>query len=290
MSGAETVSISGNGGQGASGTFLLRRAVEAGLILLAGFLLARLVLTMISPADIPRGEPVNETGNTRHLQQTTDIVALQAADPFRQGAVSADPASLASATEETSLNVRLKGMIANEDGTGVATFLMGNNQERGISVGEIIQPGVRLERLQTNYAIISRGGLMERVTLENRAPAEERAPSVSAKPVGQPGAINTGGLSISSAEDISRILGLRPVRGSDGRVSGYAVFPRDQVAFAALGLKEGDIIRQINGQMAPRDAEGIMELVSGLQDITVLRLVLDRGGETVNVTLDLAGR
>lgn len=297
--------------EGRAGRYVLR-ALELLLLVVIGWLIARMILTLITPLPLPTAPPPLAMSGSGGIE-ARDYTMLARFDPFGGGAGDAVPVADFIEAAETTLNITLLGVAAQEGGEGSAVMRLSGRAEETFTVGDTLQAGVTLDRIEADRVIISRGGVLESVYLENREVSERRragAPATAEAPVnplsvpsnapatGRPQTsvpdpvadlIASQTEAIAPGMDISQFMGLQPVRDGTGQIVGYRLFPRDQALFDALGLVEGDIVKGVNGRPVPRSSERIIEMVQELQDVSTITLDLERGGSPVTVTLDLTG-
>ena len=71
----------------------------------------------------------------------------------------------------------------------------------------------------------------------------------------------------------------------DGELVGYRLSPgRDSVLFESVGLQNGDIATQLNGQDLT-DPAAMAEIFKDINDLTELNLTVDRNGQSYDVYL-----
>ena len=86
---------------------------------------------------------------------------------------------------------------------------------------------------------------------------------------------------------ISDVLRPQPVF-ADGKLHGYRVYPgRDARAFAALGLRNGDLVLAINGTALDDPARG-NDIFSTLGNSDQARVTVMRNGQQQDITLNMA--
>jgi len=86
---------------------------------------------------------------------------------------------------------------------------------------------------------------------------------------------------------ISDVLRPQPVF-ADGKLHGYRVYPgRDVKAFAALGLRNGDLVLAINGTALDDPARG-NEIFSTLGNSDQAHVTVMRNGQQQDITLNMA--
>ncbi len=72
----------------------------------------------------------------------------------------------------------------------------------------------------------------------------------------------------------------------NGQLKGYRIYPgRNRQQFAALGLRPGDLVTEINGMTLDNPAQG-MEIFRSLGDTTQVTVTLERSGQPQVLTLD----
>src|SRR5262245_59833442 len=130
------------------------------LIVFAGWLAARWLVYFAAPTE-PLPQPARERPQLGVAAQT-----LRGANLF----------GVASIGETvSSLNVKLRGVLAGGGtGTGYAILNAGSRDEAMRIGGEIV-PGVTLEAVHASHIVVRRGGVMERVNLEERTSAQAAA-------------------------------------------------------------------------------------------------------------------
>jgi general secretion pathway protein C len=86
---------------------------------------------------------------------------------------------------------------------------------------------------------------------------------------------------------ISDVLRPQPVF-ADGKLHGYRVYPgRDARAFAALGLRNGDLVLAVNGTALDDPTRG-NDIFSSLSNSDQARVTVMRNGQQQDITLNMA--
>jgi general secretion pathway protein C len=150
--------------------------LELFLLLLIAIQCARLFWAVLTPVG-PLGE-WKALDMMRPAAPTTPL--LGSFDPFFRQAPGA-PGGAATPVVVTALDVRLYGVVGNQaSGAGSAIIGPPNGQQRIVTVGEEIMPGVVLTGVGFDYVIINRNGAAERLYLDQSpAPAGGAAPTVA---------------------------------------------------------------------------------------------------------------
>jgi general secretion pathway protein C len=91
------------------------------------------------------------------------------------------------------------------------------------------------------------------------------------------------------AENMTQLTDIiRPTqyRGADGQLAGFRVYPgRNRQKFAALGLRPGDLIKDINGQ-ALNDPTQAMQVFQSLGETDEVTVTIERNGQDQSLVLN----
>lgn len=238
---------------------------------------ARLVWTVVTP--------VSPLGDWRPAGLSLPAApgeVLRGFDPFYRisGAAPGGPAVV------TSLQLKLFGTRIDEaTGRGSAILAGPDGVQKSVAVGEEITPGVILREVAFDHVAIERGGARENLFLDQSGGGTATTPV----PGGDAAATNAPVSSGITVQQFQSDIGFVP-RVEGGRISGLVVRPQGSgAAFRAAGLREGDIITQIAGRpvQGPADVERI---ASQFGEGGTLSLTVDRGGQTLPLSLQVAGQ
>ncbi|QNE30728.1 type II secretory protein PulC [Sphingomonas sp. NBWT7] len=239
---------------------------------------ARLVWTVVTP--------VSPLGEWRPAGLTVPAApgdVLRGFDPFyRIGGVQAGPAVV------TSLQLKLFGTRIDEAmGRGSAILAGPDGVQKSVAIGEEIIPGVVLRAVAFDHVTIERGGAREDLFLDQSggnaaigAPASGDA-TLAATPAA-PG----GGITV---DQFQSDVGFVP-RIEGGRISGLVVRSQGSgAAFRAAGLRDGDVVTQLAGRPVS-GAGDIDRIAAQFAGGGSLALTVDRGGQPVSLSVQVAGR
>lgn len=171
----------------------------------------------------------------------------------------AGPAASSAATQTTtSLNLKLSGVFAAAGKLpAVAIINVENKGDLPFMNGDTILPGVTLEQVKPDHAVLNRGGVMEKLLLEQKGQPLELKKTATQLNVRQRG---KGKFSVSRSElnqvlsDPSQLANaghVKPVPGQGVRVEEAGAGS----LMSQLGLQGGDMIRQINGKPVGQAAD-----------------------------------
>lgn len=240
---------------------------------------ARLLWVIATPVS-----PLGEWRPQAPVIAGSPAAILEGFDPFfrlqgQQGA----PAAV------TTLQLTLFGTRIDEaSGRGSAILAGPDGVQRSVSVGDEIQPGVRLKAVAFDHVAIDRGGATEDLYIDQSdAPpaAAAGAGGAGAPPAPPAGAAPAqGGVAIAQ---LRSDIGFIP-RLDGGRVSGLVVRSQGSgAAFRAAGLREGDIVTALGGR--PVTGPGDLDrLASDFAQGGSLSITVERGDQTLPLSLQIA--
>lgn len=240
------------------------------LLILLAWLVARIAWLLIAPADAvstltPRALP-SPVSQVSGQAVRADLSLLMKANPF---SASERAAPAIEDAPETDLNLKLVALFMSSDGDGVssATITTPDNSTIRFEPGEEILPGVVLERVLADRAIISRDGREETIMRSGRDAglsvigdrddirAGDGMSAPSGRPVFTPGVSARtllAGLDISPEIENGEVRAL--VIGAQGNTS----------LMGAAGLSPGDRLVSINGnRVAAIDAASLASELGG---------------------------
>ena len=174
----------------------------------------------------------------------------------------------------------LHGVRAAPDpGYGSAILSRGGADQRAFFVGDEVAPGVVLEAVGLDHAVLGQGSGVIELFIDNSRPPPMRA----AQPPAASGGAGAAGAGAADAQGTMAALlaGLSP-RLDGGRLTGLAVTSGEG---AALGLQPGDIILAIN-DIQPESLAALADLPALLPASGPYRLRIERDNAETLVTID----
>lgn len=188
----------------------------------------------------------------------------------------------------TSLQLTLFGTrIDAANGGGSAIVAGPDGMQRSVSVGEEVAPGVVLKAVAFDHVTLDRGGAAEDLFLDQSAGAG--APAAPPPAAGAPltaGAPAVGGGGAIPVDQLRADITAIP-RIDGGRISGLTLRGQGGSAFAAAGLRDGDVVTAIGGRpiAGPADLDRLAR--DGAAGGT-LALTVERGGQSLPLTIPVA--
>ena len=256
------------------------RIVEILLVLVLAVCLARIAIAIAAPLPLPQGQavasaPVEGSGN----------MPVTAKSPFPSTVIADEPVETAPSVAETTLDLTLTGIWADME-NGSATIRTPDGKQSRYAVGDMIVPGVILDAVFADQAIISRDGVRESLRFESKAMIEDAPQPIRPHGRRDPNAPPTSVTSVALGE-LSSILRLAPSLNREGQLVIEVYASRNRAAFAALGLQDGDRIMSIDGAATPTDPAALTAAMNRMQRQGSANLVIERNGDTVPLAISL---
>ena len=212
--------------------------------------------------------------------------------------------------KETRLALVLTGIVAStEDGLGSAV-IKGGSREQVYAVGDDLPVSgkVTLVKVMPRQVVIDNSGTYELIklyegpglVLPTRAAQKARPDSATpatSQSAGDDTVVDVEARAIvagqyrqqlyEAPESLARVVSISPVR-EGGSVSGYRIAPgADRDAFNATGFQSGDVVKAVNG-LALSDASNTLKLYQLMKDANQATFELERNGESVTLSVDIA--
>ena len=296
-----------------------RHASTVLLIFWLAFLMARAVwLIAAGPNNIV--EPASSSNNsTAPRTSTVDTSILLSATPFRSTPPQASRvASASTAPPETTLDLKLNGVITNGEGSGVAFISNENGEQFRYFQGDPIlgMSGVTIDQIYADGVVLSRDGRVEKLTTRDETEGPAITPAYQSDLTNTVGERDSGKVKEQSRYDhthapvLQKMAQLTDARQSPSvqnamlmrsemlnflqwarldvqtqeSVPGVTVFPTNSTIFKKSGLRSRDVIQSIAGI---RLEEGLdyVRLFEDIEAEEKIELRLLRNGTPVELTI-----
>jgi general secretion pathway protein C len=185
-------------------------------------------------------------------------------------------------------NLSLKGTIAaTESEKAVAIIADGGKDEQVYTIGEQVTSGASLHAVFADRVVLNENGVLTNLKLPKDFP--EGTTALARRDTTMTARATTGTQSIQTvvAQNVSKLADvIRPTPYFvNGQQQGYRVYPgRDRQKFAALGLRPGDLIKDIDGQ-ALNDPNQAMQIFESLNDADQVSVTVERNGQPQVIVL-----
>ncbi len=212
------------------------------------------------------------------VQAIADSHLFGEADP--EEVVVAPPENLENLAE-TRLSLTLKGTIASpEERSSIAIIADTRNEEKIYVVRDTVAPGATLHAIYADRVVLNRGGTLEVLKLPKEFPATSASIRRDTSTVTR-AADSEQSIQNVITENVSKLADvIRPTPYYvSGEMQGFRIYPgRDRKQFAALGLRPGDLVKDIDGAALTNPAQAT-EIFQGLGDKDQVSVTVERNGQ-----------
>lgn len=188
----------------------------------------------------------------------------------------------------TRKNLVLKGTIASDlPEFSVAVVEVDNAAQEVYAIGDSLGSGARLHAVYPSRIVLNENGALTNLDLPTDFPVSRATPSRRATSTTRRSAANNQSIQSVVSQNLSGLTEvIRPTPYIvNGEQVGYRVYPgRNRQQFAALGLRPGDLIKDIDGQSLtdPAQAVQVFETLGTAQQVT---LTIERNGQPQSIIL-----
>ena len=184
-------------------------------------------------------------------------------------------------------NLSLKGTIAATPAErAVAIIADGGNEEKVYTVGASVTSGATLHAVYVDRVVLNESGVLTNLKLPKEY-SEAVARTVRRNTTTTNRTANTQSIQSVVAKNVSQLADvIRPTPYFvNGQQQGYRVYPgRNRQQFAALGLRPGDLIKDIDGQ-ALNDPTQAMKIFQTLDSADQVSVTVERNGQPQVIVL-----
>lgn len=276
----------------AAANHLLPAAVSLVIVVLIGWQLAQILWSLMpgSAAGVSVTIPAGQAARPAAGGYAADVEAIAAASIFGKADVADEPAPVDDSLddlEETNLrNLTLRGTIASDRPEfSIAIISDGSNDEKVYVVGDSVASGASLHAVYPDRVVLNERGELTNLSLPREFSSRTTASVRRATPVRQ--VESTSSIQSVVAQNVSRLADvIRPTPYFvNGEQQGYRVYPgRDREQFASLGLRPGDLIKEIDGQSLS-DPTQAMEIFQSLGTASQVSVTVERNGTAETLVL-----
>lgn len=275
---------------------LLPQWVSALLVVIIAWQLAKIIWMLVPGASAgdPVTAPANAPAAISQSSTSADAQAIVSAHIFGE----ADPEAIEPETpvleeadnlQDTRLtNLSLKGTIAaTQTEKAVAIIADGRDEEKVYSIGESVTSGANLHAVYVDRVVLNENGVLTNLKLPKDFPEGTARPTRRNTTTTSRATTGTQSIQAVVAQNVSRLADvIRPTPYFvNGQQQGYRVYPgRDRQQFSALGLRPGDLIKDIDGQ-ALNDPEQAMQIFQSLDSADQVSVTVERNGQPQVIVL-----
>ncbi len=237
--------------------------------------------------------PASSVTNRVQAAASSDVQAVVAAHMF--GVADETDMELAPTPEENDnlsdtrlTNLSLKGTVASQIREySVAIIADGNNDEKVYAIDDAIGSGAKLHAVYADRVVLNENGVLTNLKLPKDFAAAAVTQSRRTTTRNRRAKDNQQSIQAVVSQNLTKLSDvIRPTPYFvNGQQSGYRVYPgRDRQQFSALGLRPGDLIKDIDGQSLtdPTQAMQIFQALGTAEQVTV---TVERNGQPETITL-----
>lgn len=284
---------------------LLPPLVSLLLVVVIGWQMARMIWLLVpgTAAGVAVPLPASLPGATVSSSTYTDVSAIAGSHIF--GVADADtpgPATLVTVDNDLAdthlVNLTLNGTVASEiPNYSVAIISDGGNDQKVYTIGDSVGSGATLHAVYPGRVVLNEKGVLTNLKLPRDfkdMPVSNlrRATTTTRQTIDNSRSIQA--VVTQNLAKLTDVIRPTPYR-VQGQQVGFRVYPgRDRRQFAALGLRPGDIIKDIDGQ-ALTDASQAMQIFQSLGTTDQVTVTIERNGQSETLILetsqlDLSGK
>ncbi len=266
------------------------------LVVAIGWQIARIIWTLVpAPAagdavQAPAGLATSSSRDAGH----TDVRAIAAnhlfgeADPDVEAATPVPQDQVANLDDTRLTNLVLKGTIASDlPEFSVAVIADGNQEQRVYAIGDSLASGTKLHAVYPDRVVLNESGKLTNLRLPLDYPRDNARPVRRTTSVTRQTTPSGNSLRNAITENLTTLTDIiRPTPYIvNGEQAGYRLYPgRNRQQFAALGLRPGDILKDIDGQSLT-DPTQAMQVFQSLGTADQVTVTVERNGQPQSIVL-----
>ena len=164
---------------------------------------------------------------------------------------------------------------------------VGNKQEKVYAIDDQIGPKAKLHAVYADRVVLNENGVLTNLKLPREFAANERAAVRRTTSNTRQTTRNQQSIQAVVSKNLTKLSDvIRPTPYFvNGQQSGYRVYPgRDRQQFSSLGLRPGDLIKDIDGQSLP-DPTQDMKIFQTLGNASEVSVTVERNGQPEVIVL-----
>jgi general secretion pathway protein C len=274
---------------------LLPPWISLALVVVIAWQLAKIIWTLVpgsSAADVV-SVPAADLAQISSRGAAADVQTIANSHLF--GVAGGEPVAVQSQVIEADnlpdtgiSSLSLKGTIKSDVAElSIAIIADGNKDEKNYSIGDVVVSGATLHAVYPDRVVLNENGTLTNLKLPNDFPAGSPTATRRATPVASTRRQNTQTLQTVVAQNVTKLADvIRPTPYFvNGQQQGYRVYPgRDRAQFAALGLRPGDLVKDIDGQSLT-DPTQAMRVFQSLGNADQVSVTVERNGQPEVIVL-----
>ena len=231
---------------------------------------------------------VMPTGANADAQSIVTAHIFGEANPDDEQVAQTAPAETDNLEDTRLTNLTLKGTVAaTPSDRAVAIIADGSNEEEVYAIGESVGTGATLHAVYADRVVLNENGVLTNLKLPREFPDAAKTPMRRNTTSVSRAAASTSSIQSVVAQNVSKLADvIRPTPYFvNGQQQGYRVYPgRNRAQFSKLGLRPGDLIKEIDGQ-ALNDPNQAMQIFESLNNADQVSVTVERNGQPQVLTL-----
>lgn len=185
-------------------------------------------------------------------------------------------------------NLSLKGTVASDmPEFSIAIIADGNNEEKVYAIDDPIGSSAKLHAVYADRVVLNENGVLTNLKLPREFSESTPAPTRRTTSRVRQNTNNAKSIQAAVSQNLTKLSDvIRPTPYFvNGQQSGYRVYPgRNRQQFSALGLRPGDLIKDIDGQSLS-DPTQAMQIFQGLGTSDQVTVTVERNGQPETIVL-----
>lgn len=265
------------------------------LVIIVGWQFAKLIWMLVPGSAIGVVVPLPDSiaQSMATTNSSTDVAAIANSHIFGVADAAQDGPALVAAPDDDLadtrlINLTLNGTVASKiPNYSVAIISDGGNDQKVYTIGESVGNNASLHAVYADRVVLNENGVLTNLKLPREfkdaaASSVRRATTTTRQ--NTLGAKSIQSVVTQNLTKLTDVIRPTPYR-VQGQQVGFRVYPgRDRRQFAALGLRPGDIIKDIDGQSLT-DASQAMQVFQSLGTAEQVTVTLERDGKSETLTL-----
>ena len=255
----------------------IRIALNAGSIVcvaILGWLIVRIGLGVAQPESLYEPSPI--IAPAAAVSTGVSVVSHDfSSDPFAFGQVVSLPLDILDDAPETTLDLKLKGIVSESN----ATFKLPDGQDKAVKLGEEVMNGVTLTRTAKDFVTLDVNGETQKLTLERVKLGEKETKAKILRAIPATSAQSN----MPTRDDIENLFSqvqltpsLTIMPDKTTQMQGFRINARSGADLSKFKLKSGDVLTRVGPIMLNSNKTNIKELTElvstgAAQDYEVIR-------------------
>ncbi|MBM37780.1 MAG: type II secretion system protein GspC [Woeseia sp.] len=186
------------------------------------------------------------------------------------------------------VNLILNGTVASDKPSYSIAIISNNGKDQKVySVGDAVNNNASLYAVYSDRVVLNENGILTNLKLPRQFKDELFSTTIKNVNISRTSINNENSIQSVAAKNLSQLTDvIRPAPYRvNGKQIGFRVYPgRERAQFMSLGLKPGDIIKEIDGKTLS-DINQTIQVFESLDARESVEIKIERNGQTQSLTL-----